>query len=75
MHIYVTFGPHTGWPVKFQQFLYEEYAYALQTNEQILQLQMAAQAAQQAQQAQAKEGEAPKVEDIPDMNLDDDKKE
>lgn len=58
-----------------QQFLYEEYAYSLQTTEQILQLQMAAQAAQQAQQAKAKEGEAPKVEDIPDMNLDDDKKE
>ena len=53
-----------------QQFLYEEYAFALHTQEQLIQMQMAAQAAQ----AKAKETEA-KSEDIPDMNLDDEKKE
>ena len=51
-----------------QQFLFEEYAFALHTQEQLIQMQMAAQA------AQAKETEG-KTEDIPDMNLDDEKKE
>ena len=50
-----------------QQFLFEEYAFALHTQEQLIQMQMAA-------QAKAKETEA-KSEDIPDMNLDDEKKE
>ena len=53
-----------------QQFLFEEYAFALHTQEQLIQMQMAAQAAQ----AKAKETEG-KTEDIPDMNLDDEKKE
>ena len=53
-----------------QQFLFEEYAFALHTQEQLIQMQMAAQAAQ----AKEKETEA-KSEDIPDMNLDDEKKE
>ena len=50
-----------------QQFLFEEYAFALHTQEQLIQMQMAA-------QAKAKETEG-KTEDIPDMNLDDEKKE
>ena len=53
-----------------QQFLFEEYAFALHTQEQLIQMQIAAQAAQ----AKAKETES-KTEDIPDMNLDDEKKE
>ena len=53
-----------------QQFLFEEYAFALHTQEQLIQMQMAAQAAQ----AKAKETEG-KTEDIPDMNLDEEKKE
>ena len=52
-----------------QQFLYEEYAFALHTHEQLVEMQMAAQAAQAAKAEEAKS------EDIPDVNLDEEKKD
>ena len=52
-----------------QQFLYEEYAFALHTHEQLVEMQMATQAAQAAKAQEAKS------EDIPDVNLDEEKKD